>query len=111
MQDARRVARRLRTTAVLALGVVAGVMLGATPAGAHFQASISHIWHHIDAHPVDLSAGDTDPVRYFGFSLDVFPENVSAPAWIIASWAYKVPAPGPPGPSGGRTCTGGGSCD
>jgi hypothetical protein len=38
---------RWRATAVLALGVVIGVMLTAVPAGAHFKASISHIWHHI----------------------------------------------------------------
>jgi hypothetical protein len=31
---------------VLALGVVIGVLVSATPAGAHFQASIDHIWSH-----------------------------------------------------------------
>jgi hypothetical protein len=39
--------RRWRATGVLALGVVVGVMLVAPPAGAHFKASIRHIWHHI----------------------------------------------------------------
>src|SRR4051794_9776944 len=38
---------RWRTTAILVCGVVIGVMLVAPPAGAHFKASISHIWHHI----------------------------------------------------------------
>jgi hypothetical protein len=39
--------RRWRTTTVLALGAVIGVMLVAQPAGAHFLPSITHIWHHI----------------------------------------------------------------
>ena len=43
----RTTSRRWRTTAVLALGVVIGVVLLAPPAGAHFQASIDHIWKHI----------------------------------------------------------------
>jgi hypothetical protein len=38
---------RLRTIALLALGVVIGTMLVAPPAGAHFVPSISHIWAHI----------------------------------------------------------------
>lgn len=40
-------ARRWRLIAVLALGAVIGMMLVAQPAGAHFLASIDHIWHHI----------------------------------------------------------------
>ncbi|MEO8290736.1 MAG: hypothetical protein ABI649_07035 [Gaiellaceae bacterium] len=39
--------RLWRTVAVLALGVAIGTMIMATPAAAHFQASISHIWSHI----------------------------------------------------------------
>jgi hypothetical protein len=47
MKTEKRGLRRWRTTGVLALGVVIGVVLLAPPAGAHFTPSISHIWHHI----------------------------------------------------------------
>ncbi|HET6657183.1 MAG TPA: hypothetical protein VFG61_04725 [Gaiellaceae bacterium] len=39
--------RSWRTASVLAFGILIGVVLLAPPAGAHFQASISHIWSHI----------------------------------------------------------------
>jgi hypothetical protein len=45
----RRVSRRWRTAAVLALGAIIGTMLVAQPAGAHFLPSITHIWSHIKA--------------------------------------------------------------
>ena len=42
------VVRRSRRLLVpLAIGVVLGTLLMAPPAGAHFQASIKHIWKHI----------------------------------------------------------------
>lgn len=47
MKPEKREFRRWRTAGVLALGVVIGVVLLAPPAGAHFLASIDHIWHHI----------------------------------------------------------------
>ena len=43
----KRVSRRWRTTAVLALGVVIGTVLVATPAGSHIG-SVTHLWkNHI----------------------------------------------------------------
>jgi hypothetical protein len=47
MKPEKRGLRRWRTTGVLALGLVIGVVLLAPPAGAHFLPSISHIWRHI----------------------------------------------------------------
>ena len=47
MDEGRQSTRRWRWATVLALGVVIGVLVSATPAGAHFQASIDHIWSHI----------------------------------------------------------------
>jgi hypothetical protein len=40
MDEGRQSTRRWRWATVLALGVVIGVLVSATPAGAHFQASI-----------------------------------------------------------------------
>ena len=47
MHEGTRSTRRWRLATLLALGVVIGVLVSATPAGAHFQASINHIWSHI----------------------------------------------------------------
>jgi hypothetical protein len=47
MQDGKRLKRRWRIATVLALGALMGILISATPAGAHFQASIDHIWSHI----------------------------------------------------------------
>ena len=61
--------------------------------------------------PVTPSGGSSDNNRYFGFSLDVFPEDAAAPGWIIASWAYKVKAPSATPRAAMRSCrAGAGSC-
>jgi hypothetical protein len=61
-----RSTRRRRTIIVLALGVAIGTMLFASPAGAHFAPSITHIWAHIkpkaDARYANAVAG-TDKAR------------------------------------------------
>jgi len=44
MKEQNRVSRRWRTTAVLALGVVVGVVLMATPAASHIG-SVTHLWN------------------------------------------------------------------
>lgn len=43
----KRFSRRVRVASLLALGALIGILVTATPAGAHFQASIDHIWKHI----------------------------------------------------------------
>jgi hypothetical protein len=45
MKEQKNVSRRWRTTAVLALGVVVGVVLMATPAASHIG-SVTHLWNH-----------------------------------------------------------------
>jgi hypothetical protein len=47
MNDGRRFSRRWRAASLLALGALIGILVAATPAGAHFRASIDHIWSHI----------------------------------------------------------------
>jgi len=42
-----RFSRRWRFATLLTVGTLVVVLMGASPAGAHFTASISHIWHHI----------------------------------------------------------------
>jgi hypothetical protein len=46
-QPTKRGSKLRRTIVVLALGVSIGTMIMATPAAAHFRASITHIWSHI----------------------------------------------------------------
>jgi hypothetical protein len=48
---------------------------------------------NLPASPVNSSGGSSGNARYFGFSLDVFPADDTMPAWLIATWAYKVQAP------------------
>lgn len=47
MQEGTRFGRRWRLTALLVLGAMVGMLVVASPAGAHFKMSINHIWHHI----------------------------------------------------------------
>ena len=47
MERQTRPARRWRAVALLATGALVGTMLVVSPAGAHFQASISHIAAHM----------------------------------------------------------------
>jgi hypothetical protein len=43
-KEGKRVSRRWRTAAVLALGIVIGTMLLTTSAGAHVGGTVSHLW-------------------------------------------------------------------
>jgi len=45
--EKRRLSRRWRIATLLAVGALIGVLMSASPAGAHFKASIDHIWSHI----------------------------------------------------------------
>jgi hypothetical protein len=45
--EEKRFSRRWRIATLLVAGALIGILLTASPAGAHFQASINHIWHHI----------------------------------------------------------------
>ena len=192
--------RRGKLVALLAAGIVIGIVLAATPAGAHIG-TVSHLWnHHIKPQadnryvnevaqrgdvmtgtvsaryvphspnsfwlvadsfpsrlakntptPIDefidrsggapftttcpgfgraasghlciyaynnenlananLSGSSSEPNRYFGFSLDLGPTDSTIPGWMIASWAYKVPAPDITLRPAMRSCTdGSGSC-
>jgi hypothetical protein len=46
MQEGR-FSGRWRIATLLTVGALVGILVGASPASAHFTASISHIWHHI----------------------------------------------------------------
>jgi hypothetical protein len=60
---------------------------------------------------VNLSGTSDGPNRLFGFSLDLGATDTTIPGWIIASWAYKVPAPSATLRPAARACTDGiGSC-
>ena len=45
MEHGKRSARRWRVTAILALGVVIGIVVAGTPAGAHIG-TVTHLWNH-----------------------------------------------------------------
>jgi hypothetical protein len=65
-EQGKRVPRRWRIAAVLALGAVIGTMLVATPAQAHFVASISHIGEHMKNLFFTKSQSDARYVRASG---------------------------------------------
>jgi hypothetical protein len=71
--------RRWRATVVVALGVIIGVMLLAPPAGAHFQASIRHIWHHI------RPKADQ---RYLRYNATLPPGKTLTGSWSASVWAH-----------------------
>lgn len=48
MEDTRRGWGGRRPASFVVLGVIVGALLSASPAGAHFTESISHLWHHIE---------------------------------------------------------------
>ena len=48
MEDTRRAWGGWRPVSFVVLGVIVGALLSASPAGAHFTTSISHLWHHIE---------------------------------------------------------------
>ena len=50
-----------------------------------------YIYNQANIEAADSSGNSSDSNRRFGFSLDVFPDNLTEEAWIIASWAYQVP--------------------
>lgn len=66
---------------------------------------------NLQTSPVSPSGGSSGNNRYFGFSLDVFADVDTDPAYIIASWAYKVKAPSATPRAATRACrAGAGSC-
>lgn len=72
--------RRWRAIGLVALGLMMGVTLLAPPAGAHFVASINHIWHHIQ--------GKADK-RYFRYEA-----NVPRAKTLTGTWEASVIATG-----------------
>lgn len=64
--------RHWRRVGVVTIGLVVAVALVAPPAGAHFQASISHIWHHIQ--------GKADK-RYLRYEANVPPGKTLTGTW------------------------------
>jgi len=50
-----------------------------------------YIYNQANLESVDSSGNSSDPNRRYGFSLDVFADELTEEAWIIASWAYQVP--------------------
>jgi hypothetical protein len=42
-----RADRRWKLVAVLATGMVAGIVMTGTPAGAHVGGSVGHLWRHL----------------------------------------------------------------
>ena len=80
----RTVSRHWRKIGVVTIGLVVAIALVAPPAGAHFQASISHIWHHIQ--------GKADK-RYLRYEATVPPGKTLTGTWEASVIATGVNNP------------------
>ena len=92
MEHGKRLGGRWRLTAVIALAAVVGVMLVAQPAGAHFLASIDHIWHHLKP---KVNAQIDQRASRVAFKA----ENINVPVAVDEGdlVVITIKVPGPPG--------------
>jgi hypothetical protein len=87
--------RRRRTIAVLMAGLVLGMAMTATPAGAHFVPTIKHIWKHIKPRADARYVNNNEAVRVAStLGADLNLGDTAGATGTAATTSIKVPKRG-----------------